>query len=212
MMWELDHEEAWAPRNDVFKLWCRRRLLRVLWTVRRSNQSILKKSTWIFIGRNDADAEADAPILWPPDGKSPLIGKDPDAGKDWKQEKRAKENESTDSMDTSLSKLQEIMEDRGAWRTAVHRLAENQTWLSDWTTGDLTWLSTTFLNLAYVPGSVPASAHWERQKSDLSSQSFCSNGRFRNKKINNELKNIADMLTAMKETHRAETCMRWGWA
>ena len=49
---------------------------------------------WIFIGRNDADAEAEAPILWPSDVKSWLIGKDPDAGKDWGQkEKRAEEDE-----------------------------------------------------------------------------------------------------------------------
>ena len=57
-----------------------RRLLRVPWTARRSNQSILKEinPARIFIGRTDAEA----PILWPPDAKSQLIGKDPDAGKD----------------------------------------------------------------------------------------------------------------------------------
>ena len=64
-------------------LWCWRRLLRVPWTARRSNQSILK--SWIFIGRTDAEAEA--LLLWPPDEKNWLIGKDPDAGKDWRQEK-----------------------------------------------------------------------------------------------------------------------------
>ena len=55
-------------------------LLRVPWTARRSNQSILKDQLRIFTGRTDVEAEA--PILWPPDGKSQLIGKDPDAGKD----------------------------------------------------------------------------------------------------------------------------------
>ena len=63
-------------RIDAFKLWCWRRLLRIPWTARRSNQSILKK---IFIGRTDTEAEAS--VLWPPDVKSRLIGKDPDAGK-----------------------------------------------------------------------------------------------------------------------------------
>ena len=53
-------------RNDTFELWCWRRLLRVPWTARRSNQSILK--SWVFIGRTDAEAET--PILWPPDAKS----------------------------------------------------------------------------------------------------------------------------------------------
>ena len=66
-------------------MWCWRRLLSVPWTVRRSNQSILKEiNPWIFVGRTDAEAEA--PIFWPPDAKSWLIRKDPDAGKDWGQE------------------------------------------------------------------------------------------------------------------------------
>ena len=63
----------------AFKLWCWRRLLRVPWTARRSNQSILKEiNSEYWVGRTDAEV----PILWPPDGKSGLIGKDPDAGKD----------------------------------------------------------------------------------------------------------------------------------
>ena len=73
-------KKAEYQRIDAFKLWCWRRLLRVLWTARRSNQSILKEVTSIFIGRTDAEAEA--PILWPPDRKSRLIGKDSDAGKE----------------------------------------------------------------------------------------------------------------------------------
>ena len=79
--------ESWATKKaklqkiDAFKLQCWRRLLRVPWTARKSNQSILKEiSLEIFTGRTDAKAEA--PILWPPDAKSQLIGKDPDAGKD----------------------------------------------------------------------------------------------------------------------------------
>ena len=63
---------------DAFKLWNWRRRLRLPWTARRSNQSILKESTWIFIGRTGAEAV----ILWPPNKKSQLIGKDSDARKD----------------------------------------------------------------------------------------------------------------------------------
>ena len=70
---------------------------------------------WIFIGRTDAEA----PILWPPNVKSQLIGKDPDAGKGWRQkEKRAAEDEIdsvTDSMDMDLSKLREVMKNRETW-------------------------------------------------------------------------------------------------
>ena len=71
---------------DAFKLWCWRRLLRVPWTARRSNQSILKEISPGYFGRNDANAEA--PVLWPPHVKSWLIGKDSDAGKYWGQEEK----------------------------------------------------------------------------------------------------------------------------
>ena len=78
--------------------------------------------TWIFIGRTIAEAEA--PIIWPPDVKSQLIEKDPGDGKDWRQkDKRGSEgmlDSITDSMDMNLSKLQELVEDRGAWNAMVH--------------------------------------------------------------------------------------------
>ena len=80
-------KKAERRRIDTFDLCCRRRLLRVSWTARRSNQSILKgNQSWIFIGRTDAKAET--PVLWPPDGKNWLIGKETDAGKDLGQEKK----------------------------------------------------------------------------------------------------------------------------
>ena len=76
-------KKAECQRIDAFELWCWR-LLRVPWTARRSNQSILKKiSPGWFIGGTDVEAET--PILWPPDQKKQLIGKDPDAGKDWRR-------------------------------------------------------------------------------------------------------------------------------
>ena len=86
-MWELDCEESWAPKN-----WC-------FWTVvlEKTLESLLdcKESQlvhskgdqfWVFNGR--ADVEAETPVLWPPDAKSWLVGKDSDAGKDWRQEKK----------------------------------------------------------------------------------------------------------------------------
>ena len=85
--------------------------------------------SWIFNGRSDAEAEA--PILWPPDAKSWLIGKDPDAGKDWRQkEKRAVEDEMVGwhhwLMDMNLSKLQEMVKDRGAWHAEVHGVTKTE--------------------------------------------------------------------------------------
>ena len=75
-------KKAECRRIDAFELWCWRRLLRVPWTARRSNQSILKEinQSWVFIGRTDVEAET--PVLWPSDAKIQLIGKDPNAGND----------------------------------------------------------------------------------------------------------------------------------
>ena len=83
-----DYKEGWVPKNWCFWTVMWKRLLRVPWTARRSNQSILKEISpaWVFIGRTDVEAET--PILWPPDAKSWLIWKDPDAGKDWGQEEK----------------------------------------------------------------------------------------------------------------------------
>ena len=97
--------ESWTikkvehQRTDAFELWCWRRVLGIFWTARRLNQLIVKKINtevkpvnrkgnqhWIFIGRTDAEVEA--PILWPPNAKNWLIGKDPDAEKDWRQEEK----------------------------------------------------------------------------------------------------------------------------
>ena len=80
-------KKAECLRIDAFELWCWRRLLRVPWTARRSKPVDPKgNQSWIFIGR--IDAEAETPILWPPDATSWFIWKDPDAGKDWKWEEK----------------------------------------------------------------------------------------------------------------------------
>ena len=80
-------KKAEGRRIDVFELWCWRRLLRVPWTARRSNQSILKEIS-PGCSLEELMLKLKLPILWPPDAKSWLIWKDPDAGKDWGQEEK----------------------------------------------------------------------------------------------------------------------------
>ena len=84
--------ESWTVKkaehqriDAAFKLWCWRKLLRVPWTARRSNQPILKEISPVY-SLEGLMLKAEIPILWPPDAKTWLIGKDPDAGKDWKWE------------------------------------------------------------------------------------------------------------------------------
>ena len=88
--WTTKKAEHW--RIEVFELWCWRRLLRVPWAANKIKPVHPKgNQSWIFIGRTDAEAET--LILWPPDAKNWLIGKDPDAGKDWKQEEKGTREE-----------------------------------------------------------------------------------------------------------------------
>ena len=129
-------KKAECRRIDDFELQCWRRLLRVPWTARRSNQSILKKSTlnihwkdWCWNWNSNTLA-----TWW----KNHLIGKDSDAGKEWEQEKGVTEEEMVGWHQQlnvhETGKLRKIVKDREGWHTTVHRVTKTPTWLSDWTT------------------------------------------------------------------------------
>ena len=125
-------KKAEHQRIDAFELW--RRLLRVPWTVRRSNQSNLKE-----ISPECSLAGLMLKLkLRPPDAKSWLIWKDPDTGENWGQEEKGMTEERwldgiTDSMGMSLSRFLELVIDREAWHAVVHGVVKSRTWLSDLT-------------------------------------------------------------------------------
>ena len=136
-MWELDDKKGWAPKNWYLRTVVLEKTLESPLDCKEI-QPVNSKGNqpWIFTGRTDAEA----PILRPPDMKSQLIGKDPDAGKDWRrqEEKGMTEDEMVgwhhQLNGQDLSKLWEMVTNREVWHGAVHGVAKSQTWLTDWTT------------------------------------------------------------------------------
>ena len=131
------HKESWAERNWCFQtVGLEKTFMNLLDSKEIKPVNPKGNQPWIFIGRTGAKAEA--LILSPPDGKSWLIVKDPDAGKDWgEKEKGSTEDEMVGwhhwlngQTQWSLSKVPEMVEDREAWHSSVHGVSKSRTWLS----------------------------------------------------------------------------------
>ena len=135
-IWELDDKEGWEPKN-----WCFQTVV-----LEKTHECSLNKKeikpvnpkgnqSRIFIGRNNAEPEA--PILWPPGGRSQLIRKDHNAGKDRRQEEQGTTGDETFGWHHWFNVLEseQTLGDRvrKAWCAAVHGVTKSSTWLSDWT-------------------------------------------------------------------------------
>ena len=138
-MWNLAYKKAKCRRIDAFELWCWKRLLRVPLTAKRSNQSVLKDISPEYSLERLTDTEA--PKFWPPDAKNWLIWKDPDAGKNWRQEKGMTEDEMVgwhhQLNGHEFEQAPELVMDREAWYAVAYGVTKSWTWLSDWT--ELNW-------------------------------------------------------------------------
>ena len=133
--WTIRKVERWTI--DAFESWCWRRSPLDSKEIKLVN--LKGNQSWIFIGRTHAEAYAEAPILWPPDAKRQLIGKDSDAGEDWRQEEKGTTEDEMvgrhqELNGHELSQLRETVKDRETWRAAIHVVAKSWTWISNWTT------------------------------------------------------------------------------
>ena len=169
-LWELDSKEGKVQKNWCLQTNVLEKILESPLDSKEIKPVILKgDQPWTFTGSTDAEAEAEAPVFWSSDANRWLIGKVPDAVKNWGQRKRGLQSKRqldgiTDAMDMNLGKLQERVRDREAWPTAVHGVTKSQTPLGDCTT-------TKYFPLSFLFESTN-NYFWKTRKSIINSSIF----------------------------------------
>ena len=137
-MWGLDHKEGWTPKNWYLRNVLLEKTLESPLDSKEINPVNPKgNQPWVVIGKPDAEAET--PIFWPLDVKSWLFGKDPNVGKEWRQDEKGTTEDKMVGWHHQLNghEFEQTLgdvKDREAWCAAVHGVAKNRTWLSNWTT------------------------------------------------------------------------------
>ena len=133
-MGKLDQKESWALKNWCFRIVVLKKILENLLDCKEIKPVNPKgNQLWILIGR--IDAEAKGPILWPPNVKSWLIGKDLDPGKDWRQKEKGVAEDEVSGWHHQINGLEceQTLGDRETWHAVVHGVTKNWTRLSEWT-------------------------------------------------------------------------------
>ena len=142
-MWQLDHKIGWAPKKWCFQTVVLKKTLESLLASKEIQPANAKGNhPWILIGKTSAEPEA--PMLWPPDVKRWLVGKDPDPGKDWEQEEKGATEDKMVGWHYQLKGHEFEKTPGDSEGQGSHGVAKSQTWLSDWT--ELKWTELCFWN------------------------------------------------------------------